>query len=276
MTHDNPLSTSALGKHTTYKEQYDPSILFSVPRDLKRKALLLSNPLPFEGVDLWNAYELSWLNPKLKPEIACAQFMFPCESSCLIESKSLKLYLHSLNETVFSSWDDVQKTLSHDLSKAANAAVDIKLYRLHDNPVTLHKHFLGESLDNLDVTCTKSEVQVEALSTTDTFVQETLCSDLLKSNCLVTGQPDWGSIQIAYKGPAIDRAGLLRYLISYRYHQGFHEHCVERIFMDILRQCKPEQLSVHAKYTRRGGLDINPYRTTDSTLPIDDSRLIRQ
>lgn len=277
MTHinDQTLAQSALGKKSANVTHYDPTLLFPVPRTLKRDALALTNELPFSGVDLWNAYELSWLNEKNKPEIAFAQFLFPCTSRNLIESKSFKLYLHSLNETVFSSWDDVKQTLINDLSKAAETEVTVRLYPLSQCPLTLQSSPMGESLDALDVSCTKEEVQVAALKTESTITHETLCSDLLKSNCLVTDQPDWGSVQITYRGPKINREGLLRYIISYRYHQGFHEHCVERIFMDILRQCKPSELTVTAKYTRRGGLDINPYRT-NTTIPFDESRLIRQ
>lgn len=272
---DNPLTQSALGKQTDSPIQYDPSLLYPVPRTLKRDDLQLSNSLPFTGMDVWTAYELSWLNEKNKPEIAIAEFIFPCDSPHLIESKSFKLYLHSLSETVFHSFDDIQKTLCTDLSIASGSPVEVTLKKLQTAALTLAPSFAGDSLDALDVSCIKAPLQVELLTTTPTIVEETLCSDLLRSNCLVTGQPDWGSIQITYRGPKINREGLLRYLISYRYSQGFHEHCVERIFMDILMRCKPAELAISAKYTRRGGLDISPYRS-NTTILVNNNRLVRQ
>ena len=275
MTTDNPLSRSLLGKQVASIEHYSPELLFSVARALKREDILGSSPLPFHGVDIWNAYELSWLNPKNKPEIALAQFCFPCESPNLIESKSLKLYLHSFNETTFASQDRVQQTLIQDLSEACGMPVAVTLFKPEDVPLQLMRQLPGESLDAIDIACTKTALQTDALIASTEIVQETLCSNLLKSNCLVTGQPDWGSIQIRYHGPKLNREGLLRYLISHRYTQGFHEHCVERIFMDILQYGRPHELTVTAKYTRRGGLDINPIRS-NTQLKIDTSRLIRQ
>ena len=266
----NTPEQSQLGKASAYVDQYDPSLLFPIPREAKRAEIGIHGRLPFLGADLWTAFELSWLNPKGKPQVAIAHFTVPCESTYLIESKSLKLYLNSYNNTRFADVADVQARLRADLSTAvwtggpmqASVGVKVLMPELFDRePV----HELdGLLLDRLDVDCDRYTPAPDLLTAQfdEAPVGETLTSHLLKSNCLVTGQPDWGSVQISYHGPQIDQAGLLRYLVSFRNHNEFHEQCVERIYMDVWTRCKPTQLTVYARYTRRGGLDINPLRTS--------------
>jgi 7-cyano-7-deazaguanine reductase len=267
----NTPEQSPLGHATVYPERYDPSLLFPIARAGQREGLgLRDNALPFFGADLWTAFELSWLNARGKPQLAIAHFTIPCETPNIIESKSFKLYLNSFNNSVFADAQAVRERLAEDLSLAAwqgserSARVGVKLLspELFDRePV----HELdGLDLDRLDLECTHQHPTPELLSanTKDGPVTETLTSRLLKSNCPVTGQPDWGSVQIRYSGPQIDQAGLLQYIVSFRGHNDFHEHCVERIFQDIQARCRPTKLAVYARYTRRGGLDINPFRTS--------------
>ena len=261
---------SPLGKATHYADAYDAALLFPIARAPQRAELGIGATLPFLGADLWTAYELSWLNARGKPQVALAHITVPCESANLIESKSLKLYLGSFNNSRFADAAEVLEHLRTDLTEAAwrgavmQSSVGVKLVpaELFDRePI---EELDGLSLDRLDLDCERYTPAPELLSaaTLEAPVTEVLTSNLLRSNCPVTGQPDWGSVQISYFGPQIDQAGLLRYLISYRKHQGFHEHCVERIFMDISARCQPHKLSVYARYTRRGGLDINPFRTS--------------
>ena len=259
-----------LGKTSAYVEQYDASLLFPIPRADKRLEMGLSEPLPFMGADLWTAFELSWLNLRGKPQVALAHITVPCETLNIVESKSVKLYLNSLNNTQFADLQTVQNTLRADLSEAVwrgaevKGTVGVKIIppeAFDREPV----HELdGLSLDRLDIECTHTQPAPQLLSAAahESPVTEVLVSHLLKSNCLVTGQPDWASLQISYSGNPIDQEGLLQYLVSFRNHNEFHEQCVERIFTDIWRQCKPTKLAVYARYTRRGGLDINPFRTS--------------
>ena len=258
---------SPLGKVARHADYHDATLLFPIARNTQRDALNIPNPIPFKGVDIWNAYELSWLNSRGKPCLAIAEFIFPCTSPYLIESKSFKLYINSFSQTIFNSLDSVKETLYKDLSAASHSPVFIKLSLLPEHHQTRIINLTGEYLDELDVAIDTYSITPEFLSTEKKLVTETLCSNLLKSNCLVTGQPDWASIQISYTGNKINHAGLLKYLISFRTHNDFHEHCVENIFMDILKICAPEKLTVYARYTRRGGLDINPYRSTEDTVP---------
>jgi 7-cyano-7-deazaguanine reductase len=267
------LETSPLGKRTGYIDQYCPDLLFPLPRQGKRDEIGVPTPLPFFGADLWTAFELSWLNSRGKPQVALADIIVPCTSLCLIESKSLKLYLNSMNGTSFTDWDTLAAVLRRDLSRAAEAPVDVQLHAV-DRPARV-THFDGTCLDDLDVDCSVYTPHPAYLVTRAGHTQQTLFSNLLKSNCLVTGQPDWGSVQITYTGRPIELEGLLRYIVSFRNHNEFHEQCVERIFMDISTRCLPEALSVYARYTRRGGLDINPYRSTTPGLPPHE-RLVRQ
>ena len=266
----NHPENSPLGKAASYADQYDASLLFPIPRAGKRAEIGISGALPFLGADLWTAFELSWLNLRGKPQVALAHITVPCESPNIIESKSFKLYLNSFNNTRFTDAAEVQARLRADLSEAAwrgaahpsSVGVRLLLPELFDRePV----HELdGLSLDRLDVECTQYTPAPELLTATfgEQPVTEVLTSNLLKSNCLVTGQPDWASVRISYSGPQIDQEGLLQYLISFRNHNEFHEQCVERIFVDIWARCKPLKLTVYARYARRGGLDINPFRTS--------------
>jgi 7-cyano-7-deazaguanine reductase len=267
MNHPNQ---SQLGKATTYPDQYDASLLFPIARAAARQALGLSTSLPFLGADLWTAFELSWLNPRGKPQLALAHITVPCESVNLIESKSLKLYLNSFNNTRFADAAEVSARLRTDLTEAAwrggvvQSSVGVRLVAtdLFDRE-PIHE-LDGLSLDRLDLDCDRYQPAPDLLSaaTDEAPVEEVLTSNLLRSNCPVTGQPDWGSVQIRYFGPQIDQAALLRYIVSFRNHNGFHEDCVERMFLDISQRCKPHKLAVYARYTRRGGLDINPFRSS--------------
>ncbi len=254
---------SSLGKWVEYESPYNPELLFAIPRKPKRDEIAVPEPLPFLGFDLWNHYEVSWLNEKGKPEAAVAEIRYDCTSPNIIESKSMKLYFNSLNQHNFKSAELVQRTVIQDLEAKVQAPVSVKITPIQDvDELSFRRSFQGTCLDALDIKCSVYSVEPSFLTTSGAIVSETLCSNLLKSNCLVTGQPDWASIQICYQGKAIDHAGLLRYLVSFRNHPEFHEQCVERIFMDILRYCQPQALTVYAHYTRRGGLDINPYRST--------------
>jgi len=275
---------SQLGKTSAYVDQYDASLLFPIPRADKRLELGIVGTPPFLGADLWTAFELSWLNLRGKPQVALAHFIVPCETPNIVESKSFKLYLNSFNNTRFADAAEVQARLRADISEAAwrgapqPSIVGVKLLlpELFDRePV----HELdGLNLDRLDVECTRYTPAPELLRAAldEQPVSEVLTSNLLKSNCLVTGQPDWGSVQIRYSGPQIEQAGLLQYLVSFRNHNEFHEQCVERIFMDLWTQCKPAKLSVYARYTRRGGLDINPFRTSHPQGLPANIRMARQ
>jgi len=267
-----------LGKTTDYRDTYDASLLQGVPRSLNRDPLGLSaDALPFVGGDIWTLYELSWLNARGLPQVAVGHVELDYASVNLVESKSFKLYLNSFNQTRFDSWDDVQRTLERDLSACAQGNVTVALYRLNELEGQPIAHFHGACIDDQDIEIDNYEFSTDYLenATDGKVVEETLVSHLLKSNCLITHQPDWGSVQIQYRGPKIDREKLLRYLVSFRHHNEFHEQCVERIFNDIQRFCQPEKLSVYARYTRRGGLDINPWRTNTDFAPAI-GRLVRQ
>ena len=261
---------SQLGKASGYADQYDASLLFPILRLAKRLEIGVGAAPPFFGADLWTAFELSWLNLRGKPQLALVHITVPCETPNIIESKSFKLYLNSFNNTRFVDAAEVQARLRADLSEAAwrgapqPSSVGVKLV-LPEGFDREQVHELdGLSLDRLDVECTRYTPAPDLLSAAfdDGPVSEVLTSNLLKSNCLVTGQPDWGSVRIAYSGPQIEQEGLLQYLVSFRNHNEFHEQCVERIFMDVWTRCKPVKLTVYARYTRRGGLDINPFRTS--------------
>ena len=276
---------SPLGQPVAYADQYDPSLLFPVARLEQRTTLGLSGDrLPFLGADLWTAYELGWLNARGKPQIAIARFVVPCDSTHIVESKSLKLYLNSYSNTRFEGQEQVRERLRADLSAAiwqggpmrASVGVQLLWPELFERETI--QELDGLLLDRLDIECEHYQPQPDLLRANvhEQPVTETLTSHLLKSNCLVTGQPDWGSVRISYHGPQIDQEGLLKYLISFRNHHEFHEHCVERIYVDILQRCKPTQLSVYARYTRRGGLDINPWRTSHPQAAPVSVRTARQ
>lgn len=281
----NQPEQSQLGKTSAYVDQYDASLLFPIPRAGKRAEIGLGASLPFLGADLWTAFELSWLNPRGKPQVALAHFTVPCETINIIESKSFKLYLNSFNNTVFPDAAAVLAQLRADVNEAAwrgavvQSSVGVKLVPMeHFDREPVHE-LDGLSLDRLDVDCTRYTPAPDLLRVSqddEAPVAEVLTSNLLKSNCLVTGQPDWGSVQISYSGAQIDHEGLLQYLVSFRNHNEFHEQCVERIFCDIWTHCKPQRLAVYARYTRRGGLDINPFRTSYPQAIPPNIRTARQ
>ncbi|MDX7674081.1 NADPH-dependent 7-cyano-7-deazaguanine reductase QueF [Aeromonas caviae] len=266
----------SLGQQSAYISQYTPSLLQPVPRSLNRDDLGLRGELPFQGSDVWTLYELSWLNAKGKPVVAIGEVFVPATSPNLIESKSFKLYLNSFNQTRCDSLEAVQALLVQDLSGCAGAPVSVTLFTL-DQATHQIAQLPGECIDNLDIEVDGYEFDETLLqgAAGREIVEETLHSHLLKSNCLVTSQPDWGSVVIHYRGPRLDREKLLRYLISFRQHNEFHEQCIERIFTDLKHFCAPEQLTVHARYTRRGGLDINPFHSDWEPVPAN-LRLIRQ
>ena len=272
-----------LGKKTEYTEHYDANLLQAVPRILSRNAIHLPATLPFHGTDTWNAYEVSWLNAKGKPVVAILQCDVPIDSENLIESKSFKLYLNSFNQTRFTSANEVLSSMQADLSTCAGKPVKLKLIessqfsklRIGDLPCQENTNFPTRLIDDLDLNIDDYSLSAAELSIRQQDCSETIISHLLKSNCLITNQPDWGSVQIRYSGKQIDPSSLLRYLISFRQHNEFHEQCVERIFFDILKQCQPEKLTVCARYTRRGGLDINPFRSNFEHA-YDNIRLARQ
>ena len=269
------LAGLSLGKATEYKETYSPELLQAVPRSMNRIELNLNTDLPFSGTDRWNGYELSWLNPKGKPKVAIMRCEVPVTSPNLVESKSFKLYLNSFNQSYFDSTELVAEALTKDLSTCAGEQVKITLFKPAEFPQMQIAGFDALCIDDLDIEVKDYQLEPSNLTVGSKQVEETLSSDLLKSNCLITNQPDWGSVFIRYQGQQINHEGLLRYLISFRQHNEFHEQCVERIFCDIMSQCKPNKLSVYARYTRRGGLDINPFRSNFEKIYPED-RLARQ
>jgi 7-cyano-7-deazaguanine reductase len=290
----NQPEQSQLGKSSAYIDQYDASLLFPIARHTKRDELGIKSTLPFMGADLWTAYELSWLNARGKPQIALAHITVPCETPCIVESKSFKLYLNSFNNTRFDSIDAVRERIAADIGAAAWSQVDstqtdnltptlprrvgVKLILPELFAAEKVAELSGVQLDRLDLDCSHYTPAPALLTAVmhEKPVSEVLVSHLLKSNCLVTSQPDWGSVQISYSGPQIDQAGLLRYIVSFRNHNEFHEQCVERIYTDIMARCQPTQLTVYARYTRRGGLDINPWRTNHPQALPPNVRSARQ
>lgn len=275
---DKTLSALKLGQKTEYKSQYDASLLQPVPRRLNREGLGIVETQPFnQGADVWTCYELSWLNPNGLPQVAIADIVIDFKSENLIESKSFKLYLNSFNQTKFASIEEVEQTLTRDLSQCASGQVLVKIHKLScytNQPIV---NFAGESIDEQDIQIDSYEFSNQHLNNVaeSEMVEEALVSHLLKSNCLITSQPDWGSVQIHYVGKRLNREKLLRYLVSFREHNEFHEQCVERIFTDLMRFAKPEKLTVYARYTRRGGLDINPFRSNFENVP-ENLRMARQ
>ncbi|PJE39759.1 MAG: NADPH-dependent 7-cyano-7-deazaguanine reductase QueF [Pseudomonas sp.] len=269
---------SPLGKSSEYIATYTPSLLFPIPRAAKWAELGLSaETLPYQGVDFWNCFELSWLLPSGKPVVAMGEFAIPADSPNIIESKSFKLYLNSLNQSVFSSADELVTVLVQDLSAAAGKPVGVRVRSLAEVTAEGLLAAPGTCIDELDVAISNYAQPQPELLRCDVVrvVEESLHSHLLKSNCPVTGQPDWGTLVVEYRGLALDHASLLAYLVSFRQHADFHEQCVERIFLDLQRLLKPEHLMVYARYVRRGGLDINPYRSSGPISP-DNQRLVRQ
>ena len=275
---DNSLKSLKLGQKTEYASQYDRTLLQPVPRALNRDGLGITQNQPFTiGADIWTAYEISWLNEKGLPQVAIADIYLDYQSQNLIESKSFKLYLNSFNQSKFADFNTVQQTMQRDLSECAQGDVKVRL-----NPVAVYDsqkidHLQGDCIDQQDIEITSYEFNADWLKdcVSDEIVEEKLVSHLLKSNCLITNQPDWGTLHIHYVGKKIDHEKLLRYVVSFRQHNEFHEQCVERIFCDLMHYAKPEKLTVYARYTRRGGLDINPFRSNFENLP-ENLRLARQ
>jgi len=271
------LTHAPLGQDTVYPTAYDPKLLFPIDREPNRQTL---SPLPdWFGADIWNAYEISWLNLKGKPVVATGRFIVPQDSPRLIESKSFKLYLNSFNEERFANEGEVAARMQKDLAEVCGATVQVEITTMDRQPGGQRLQALeGQSIDHLDINIDVYTPTPELLQCVPDapIVEETLVSDLLKSNCPVTGQPDWASVQIRYTGPQIDHAALLRYIVSLRRHDEFHEHCVERMYCDIQRLCRPESLLVYARYTRRGGLDINPWRADNLAFEVSQTRTIRQ
>lgn len=275
---DNSLKSLKLGQKTEYASQYDRTLLQPVPRALNRDGLGITQNQPFTiGADIWTAYEISWLNEKGLPQVAIADIYLDYQSQNLIESKSFKLYLNSFNQSKFADFNTVQQTMQRDLSECAQGDVKVRL-----NPVAVYDsqkidHLQGDCIDEQDIEITSYEFNAYWLKdcVSDEIVEEKLVSHLLKSNCLITNQPDWGTLHIHYVGNKIDHEKLLRYVVSFRQHNEFHEQCVERIFCDLMHYAKPEKLTVYARYTRRGGLDINPFRSNFENLP-ENLRLARQ
>ena len=276
----HPANQSPLGKSSNYSGIYTPSLLYPIQRQPIWEGLGLDpERLPFQGADVWNSYEVSWLTPSGKPAVAAVEFVFPLTSTArIVESKSFKLYLNSFNQTVFSDRAEVLRTLESDLSVTAQAPVMVRLLDMTRLQQQGLARLPGECLDDLDVQIDTYGYSPDLVRLAQGAgqVRETLNSHLLKSNCPVTGQPDWASVMISYAGPALDRANLLRYLVSFREHADFHEQCVERIFLDLQRVLGPDcELTVYARYLRRGGLDINPWRSNQPGMP-DNLRLARQ
>jgi len=286
------ISSSPLGQKSAYADRYDPALLFAIKRQAKRLELGFDSDLPFQGEDIWNAYELSWLNQKGLPQVAVAEIRFFATSPSIVESKSFKLYLNSFNQTFFNSMDAVGERIQKDLSQVTQSQVMVRLFQLSD--------FEAYSIKQWQAICLEQQTEAKHLKINDyqyrpellqldcqaldgvaidsqdqTSISETLCSHLLKSNCLITHQPDWASLYIQYKGAPINHQSLLAYIVSFRNHNEFHEQCVERIFTDIMLRCQPQELTVYARYTRRGGLDINPWRSNHLSK-MENCRLIRQ
>jgi len=274
----NSVEDSSLGKAVSYGGQYDASVLYPIPRADKRQEIGIAEPLPFSGVDIWNAYEFSWLDARGKPKVALIEFRFPVTSPNIIESKSFKLYLNSYMQTRFNDTEAMRQQIARDLSQAAGANVSVMLVTINAMASAEIDLLEGTLIDDLPLDIESyGPPNAKYLSADSEIVtDEVLVSHLLKSNCPVTGQPDWASLQIRYRGPRLDRDGLLRYLISYREHNEFHEQCVERIFIDIMRECSPQRLAVYARYTRRGGLDINPFRASHGLPNPGNPRTARQ
>jgi 7-cyano-7-deazaguanine reductase len=274
----NYADNSPLGKTIAASSVYAPEILFSIPREKARESLNLSaNALPFNGVDVWTAYELSWLGANGKPEVAIAEIEIPCDSPNIVESKSLKLYLNSLNQSKLENADAVTSLIAADMSSVIGVDVEVRLYTLDEYSQRAIDECPGDNIDDLDITASNHGSPDAGLLSfaSQSVVSEQLHSNLFRSNCPVTGQPDWATLYIAYKGQQLDRGALLQYIISYHNHQGFHEQCVEQIYLDLLELVRPQELTVYARFVRRGGLDINPYRTSTSEQ-VPSIRLVRQ
>jgi 7-cyano-7-deazaguanine reductase len=265
-----------LGRDTGYPQDYAPDVLYPIARAGNREALGLTSELPFRGTDVWNAWELTWLGPTGCPVVAKAEIRVPADSPNIIESKSLKLYLNSFSMSTFESVSKIRDTIAADLAACAGMPVNVYVMPIARIEARSVSRLAGVLLDNLAVKCTTYNVDPGLLTADPSdIVREDLHTHLLRSLCPVTAQPDIGSVQISYRGPRIDHAGLLRYIVSYRQHSDFHESCIERMFVDLLAQCAPLELTLQAHYLRRGGIDINPFRTNADEV-LRGTRLWRQ
>jgi 7-cyano-7-deazaguanine reductase len=267
---------SPLGKATGYPDRYDPGLLFAIDRDAQRRELGLRAPLPFGGADLWTAYELTWLDANGKPQLAVAELRVPANSAATVESKSLKLYLGSFAQEPAPTPERLAQTIADDVGRTCRAEVGVVLHRATTSDAPGIAELPGLSLDGERAVAVAAEPAAELLAIVETPIEETLRSALFRSNCPVTGQPDYADVMVRYRGPRIDRASLLAYLLSYRRHAAFHESCVERIYVDIAARCRPERLTVYARFTRRGGIDINPFRSNCEPPPVAAHRTPRQ
>ena len=266
-----------LGRQAEYPDNYAPELLYSIPRADAREPLGLTGKLPFDGADIWNAWELTWLGRNGQPAVATAQIIVPAASASIVESKSLKLYLNSFAMSRYSSAAEVADAIATDLGECVGSDVIARVLPISDTEALHVSRLAGVCLDSMDVACSDWEVNPGLLRNAgDSVVTEDLHTHLLRSLCPVTAQPDIGSLQISYRGPKIDHASLLRYVVSYRQHNDFHEACVERMFLDLMSQCRLEKLSIHARYQRRGGIDINPFRSNDPNEKPWNPRLWRQ
>ncbi len=261
---------NALGQHSNYADEYSPGLLVAITRAANRAAMGLGVDLPFQGIDIWNAWELTWLENKGRPTVATLQLRVPAESPNIIESKSLKLYLNSYAMSRFDTAEDVCSRITSDLSGCADAEVVVSLGPASSASSASIKSLPGDCIDDLDVECNVWDVDASLLQADQgNIVSAALHSNLLRSLCPVTSQPDFGSVLVNYEGPEIDSASLLRYIVSFRQHKDFHEACVERMFLDIKERCRPTRLAVYARFQRRGGIDINPFRA-DAGLVLAD------
>jgi len=275
------VTASPLGRRVEMPTAPDTHVLFALPRAQARVEIGLdARALPFTGSDTWNAYELSWLDARGKPRVAIAELRVPADSPNLVESKSLKLYLNGYANTRIDDAVDLRNAIARDLGDAVGAPVETALVEPEDFPAQAIAELPGASLDGQDIEIRDygppkpEHLRANARARQ---IEDSLTTRLFRSNCPVTGQPDWAAVQVRYIGAPIDRAGLLRYLVSFREHCGFHEACVERIFVDVMARCAPRALSVHARFTRRGGLDINPWRATPGyAMPPANLRTARQ
>ncbi|HUH94192.1 MAG TPA: NADPH-dependent 7-cyano-7-deazaguanine reductase QueF [Casimicrobiaceae bacterium] len=275
--HRHPITSasSALGKPTDYPERYDPALLFTMPRAPQREALGIEGAPPFTGSDFWTAYEITWLDARGKPQLAVGRFEVPAASPRIVESKSLKLYLGSFASEKLDR-RELARRVQSDLAKACDAAVTVELAPVTADLAAEPASPPGESLDDLELDADRYEPEPTLLEAAGPDVEETVHSALFRSRCPVTGQPDYGDVLVRYRGPRIDRSGLLRYLISYRRHPAFHESCVEQMFVDVLERCSPRELTVYARFLRRGGIEINPFRSNFEPAPRALERTVRQ
>lgn len=264
-----------LGKKVSYSTKYDPSLLTAISRGLQRCKLNLDVSLPFKGIDVWNCYEFSYLNSQGKPMVLILELYIDAMSANIVESKSVKLYLSSFQNSKFETLEEVISRVKKDFCLSLEGEVEI-IPRYLEDSLEIKKPD-AKSIDQLNLVCTEYEVNPNLLKVSEEeVIKERVYSNLLKSNCLVTGQPDWATVIIEYTGNKISEDSLLRYIVSYRNHSEFHEHCIERIFCDIMKKCQPQYLTVYGRYTRRGGIDINPYRSNCNFFKPDNFRLMRQ